>query len=260
MFLFVPPWKGGTFISGPRNALRNRCAESAAPLNSTQEARESRAGRHEPDFPVSSASRLRQSRCRVRARRGRLADRHHRRALSRFRLGRCGERPRSLPSASRQGDDRAAQQGLARLQSLQDAGRRAARRQAVQGELRRRRVLRKLRRGSCRVRDQDGAQIPARQRQGRALSHHHLRRRVPRPYACDHRRRRPAEISRRVRPAGRGLRPGRARRPRCGEEGDRPADRGDHDRARAGRGRRARSRRRSSSKPCANCATSTACC
>ena len=47
-----------------------------------------------------------------------------------------------------------------------------------------------------------------------ALPHHHLRGRLPRPHAGDHRRRRPGEISRRLRPEGRRLRPGAVRRHR----------------------------------------------
>ena len=43
--------------------------------------------------------------------------------------------------------------------------------------------------------------------------HHHLRRRIPRPHARDARRRRTAEISRRLRPAGRRLRSRAVRRP-----------------------------------------------
>ena len=62
------------------------------------------------------------------------------------------------------------------------------------------------------------AQIPRRERPARALSHHHLRRRVPRPHAGDARRRRPEEISRRLRPAGRRLRPGAVRRSRGRQE------------------------------------------
>ena len=46
----------------------------------------------------------------------------------------------------------------------------------------------------------------------RALPHHHLRRRLPRPHAGHSRRRRPAEIPRRLRPEGRRLRPGAVRR------------------------------------------------
>ncbi len=62
--------------------------------------------------------------------------------------------------------------------------------QALRGELRRLRVLLQFgRRGDGR-RDQDRAQVPRGQRPPRALSHHHLRRRVPRPHARD--RSRPA--------------------------------------------------------------------
>ena len=50
---------------------------------------------HDQQRHVASASRLCQGRSRLRARRGRVADRDQRRALSRFRLGRRGERARS---------------------------------------------------------------------------------------------------------------------------------------------------------------------
>jgi hypothetical protein len=43
------------------------------------------------------------------------------------------------------------------------------------------------------VRHQDGAEIPCREGPSRALPHHHLRRRLPRPDAGDHRRWRPAK-------------------------------------------------------------------
>ena len=98
------------------------------------------------------------------------------------------------------------------------------------------------------------------ERASRALSHHHLRGRLPRPHARHHRRHRQPEISRRLRPAGRRLRPGAVRRPRGGEEGDRACDRRHPDRADPGRGRRARAAAEFPAQPCANCATGTACC
>ena len=73
----------------------------------------------------------------------------------------------------------------------------------------------------------------------RALSHHHLRRRLPRPHAGDAGRHRLGQISRGFWPADGRLRPGAAWRPRRREEGDRPAHRRHPDRAGAGRGRRA---------------------
>ena len=84
-----------------------------------------------------------------------------------------------------------------------------------------------------------------RQRPSRALPHHHLRRRLPRPHAGDDRRRRPAEISRRFRPQGRRLRPGAVRRHRRRRQGDHPGNRRDPGRAGAGRGRHPRRSRRS---------------
>ncbi len=50
-------------------------------------------------------------------------------------------------------------------------------------------------------------------RRAGALPHHHVRGRLPRPHARDHRRRRPEEIPGRLRAEGRGLRPGAVRRP-----------------------------------------------
>ena len=131
-------------------------------------------------------------------------------------------------------------QALARLQPLPHSRRRAAGRAAVRGKLRRHRVLPQFRRRGGRVLHQDGAQIPVGERASRALSHHHLRGRLPRPHARHHRRHRQPEISRRLRPAGRRLRPGAVRRPGGGEEGDRACDRRHHHRADPGRGRRAR--------------------
>ena len=93
------------------------------------------------------------------------------------------------------------------------------------------------RRGGQRGRDQDGAQAPFGRRPSRALSHPHLRGRLPWPHAGDDRRRRPGQISRRLRPQGRRLRPDPGDRPRCGRGGDRAGDRRDHDRADPGRGR-----------------------
>ena len=55
------------------------------------------------------------------------------------------------------------------------------------------------------------------------LSHHHLRGRLPRPHAGGDRRDRQQEISRRLRAAGAGFRPGAVRRSRGGQEGHRPA-------------------------------------
>ena len=59
--------------------------------------------RHDQQRDVASASRIRQGRSRFRARRGLLADRHQRRALSRFHFRRRGQCARPLPSASGRG-------------------------------------------------------------------------------------------------------------------------------------------------------------
>ena len=196
--------------------------------------------RHDQQRDVASASRIRQGRSRFRARRGLLADRDQRRALSRFHLRRRGERARPLPPASGGGAAGAGHQTVAHVEPVQEPGRREAGGAAVRTELCRLRLLRQFRRRSDGMRDQGHAQISRRQGPSRALSHHHLRRRVSRPHAGDAGRDRLAEISRRFWAAGGRFRPGAARRSRCREEGDRPADRGHPDRAAAGRRRRAR--------------------
>ena len=73
----------------------------------------------------------------------------------------------------------------------------------------------------------------------RALSHHHLRGRVPWPHPGHARRDRLRQISRRFWAADGRFRPGAAWRSRSGEKGDRAAHRRHPDRAGAGRGRRA---------------------
>ena len=196
--------------------------------------------RHDQERDVASASRIRQGRSRLRARRGRVADRDQRRALSRFHLRRRGECARPLPSASGRGAAGAGDQAVAHVEPVQEPGRRAARGAAVRAELCRLRVLRQFRRRGDGMRDQGHAQISRRQGPSRALSHHHLRRRVSRPHAGDAGRDRLGEISRRLRAADGRLRPGAARRSRSRQEGDRPAHRRHPDRTGAGRRRRAR--------------------
>ena len=112
---------------------------------------------------------------------------------------------------------RAGAQALARLQPLSHPGSRAAGRAAVRSDLRRPRVLRQFRRRGDGMRDQDGAQIPLRQRQSRSATASSPSRAPStaarwRRIAAD----RQQEISRRLRPAGRGLRPGAVRRSRRG--------------------------------------------
>ena len=92
--------------------------------------------------------------------------------------------PRSatpIPSWSRR--LRSRREALARLESVPHPARRAAGRPAVRGDLRRHRVLHQFRRRGDRMRDQDGAQISIGQRPARALPHHQLRGRLPRPHA-----------------------------------------------------------------------------
>ena len=144
--------------------------------------------RHDQKRRVASASRFRQGRSRFRARRGLLADRHQWRALSRFHLRRRGECARPLPSASGRSAAGAGDQALAHVEPVQEPGRRAAGGAAVRAELCRLRVLRQFRRRGDGMRHQGHAQISRRQGPSRALPHHHLRRRVPRPHAGDARR------------------------------------------------------------------------
>ena len=94
----------------------------------------------------------------------------------------------------------------------------AAGRAAVRGDLRRQGVLLQFRRRGLRRRHQAGAALSLRQRPSRALAHHHLQGRLPRPHAGDHRRRRQREVPRRLRPAGARLRPRPVRRSRRGRE------------------------------------------
>ena len=175
-----------------------------------------------------------------RARRGLLADRDQRRALSRFHLRRRGQCARPCPSASGRGAAGAGEKlwHMSNLFKSPDGERLAARlceqsfadfvffansgAEAMECAIK---IARKYH---------------AAKGHPRALSHHHLRRRVPRPHAGDAGRDRLGQISRRLRPADGRLRPGAARRSRGGEEGDRPAHRRHPDRAGAGRGRRAR--------------------
>ena len=112
-----------------------------------------------------------------------MADRDQRRPLSRFRLGRRGQRARPFASACGRGDHRAGQEGHPRLQPLSHPRRRAAGRPAVRYDLRRQGVFRQFRRRGDGRRHQDGAEVPVRQRPSRALPHHHLRGLVPRPHA-----------------------------------------------------------------------------
>ena len=77
--------------------------------------------------------------------------------------------------------------------------------EAGRQHLRRHGVFHQFRRGSVRVRLQDGAALSLCERPSRALPHHHVHRRVPRPHDGGHRGRRSGEISRRLRPQGAGF-------------------------------------------------------
>ncbi len=135
--------------------------------------------------------------------------------------------------------DESGLEALARFEPLPEPRRRALRQAPHRGDVRRSRFLRQFGRRGQRGGDQDGAPAPFGRRPSRALSHAHLRRRVPWPHARHDRRRRPGQISRRLRPEGRRLRPDSADRPQGGRGGDRAGDGHDHDRADPGRGRSA---------------------
>ena len=135
--------------------------------------------------------------------------------ISRFRRGRRGDELRPCPSPSGRGADRAGRRSSGTLPiSTSMPGQEQLARRLIEADFRRHGVLHQFGRRGAGMRDQDGAQISRRQRQPRALPDRHLRRRLPWPHACHHRRRRPGEISRRLRTQGRGLRPGALRRSR----------------------------------------------
>ena len=210
---------------------------------------------------IASAADLCARRPRFRAGRRRLAGRDQRRALSRFHLRRRRQRARPRASAARRRAHRAGAEALARLQPLPHSRGRAAGRAAVRGELRRPRLLLQFRRRGDGVRDQDGAQIPVRQRPARSAI-------ASSPSKAPS----TAARWRRSRPAGNkkyleGFGPpvdGFDQVPFGDLEAVKRAigagDRGDPDRADHGRGRRARGRSRRSCGRCASFATSTACC
>ena len=183
------------------------------------------------------------------------------RALSRFYLGRRRQCARPCASAPRRGDRRRRPRKLCHVSNLYripEAERLAERLCAASFAD----VVFFANSGAeameCAIKM--ARKYQAGQRPARALPHHHLRGRVPWPHAGDARGRRAEEISRRLRPGGRGLRPGAVRRPRGGQARHRPDDRRDPDRADHGRGRRARRGARSSCARCASSATSTASC
>ena len=194
----------------PRAALKRRhvsfCPTGPRPHVSAdarcttafQESVQTFSDRHDQQRHVASASRFRQGRSRLRARRGRVADRDQRRALSRLHLRRCGECAGTRASASGQGAAGAGDEALAHVEPVQEPGWRQARGAAVRTELCRLRVLLQFRRGGDGMRDQGRAPISRLQGPSRALSHHHLRRRVPRPHAGDAGGDRLRQISRRL--------------------------------------------------------------
>ena len=198
---------------------------------------------------------------RVRARRGRLARLHDGRALSRFRQRRRRQRARPrAPQAGRRAD-RAGQQALALLQPLPRRRAGAAGRAAVRGDVRRQGVLLQFGRRGLRGRHQAGAALSLRRTatpSAGASSPSRARstaaRWPPSPPPAT-RSTWKASASRR-----RGFDIVAVRRPGGGREGHRPETAAHHGRAGAGRGRRARRLRPSSSRRCASCATSTACC
>ncbi len=133
------------------------------------------------DVSSPSVACIRPHRPCLRARRGRLAVWHRRRALSRFHLGRRGELARPRASASRGRAAGAGDQAVAHVEPVQEPGRRAPGRTAVRAELRGHGVLLQLRRGGDGVFDQGRAPLSRVQRSSREIPHRHLRGRVPRP-------------------------------------------------------------------------------
>ncbi|KAF1853497.1 hypothetical protein Lal_00046453 [Lupinus albus] len=179
----VPPGdRGGTFIWCRRPLARRR-----------------------PDRDIRPSAELRPCSPCLRARRGRMAHRAGWAAIPRFRGRRRRERPGPCPSAPRG-------QGLARLEPVPDPRGRAPRPPPRGGDLRGGGVLLQLGRRGERGGDQDRAEVPRGGRPSGALPDRDLRRRVPRAYPRHPRGGRPAEIHRRLRPEGRGLRPGADRR------------------------------------------------
>ena len=143
-----------------------------------------------------------------------LAGHGGRRALSRFRRRHRRQLARPRASASRRRAHRAGRQALARSNLYESRGR-----SGWPSGWSTRRFADKVFFSNSGAEACEGAIKTARRyhyviRQSGALAHHHLQRRLPRPHAGDDRRRRPAEIPRRLRPEGRGLRPGAVRRHR----------------------------------------------
>ena len=223
-----PPQRGGVFIlRRPRADLGK--PESRACTRSWTGEHRPRDIRHRPD--------LRPRQRRFRARRGLLAGVDGRRALSRFRRRHRRDLGRPRPSAPGRSADEPGLEAVARFEPVPESRGRALCAPSGRRHLRRPRVLRQFGRRGQRGGGEDGAPAPVDRRPSRALSHAHLRGRVPRPYARDDRRRRPGQISRRLRSQGRRLRPDSADRPRGGRGRDRAGNRLHHDRADPGRGR-----------------------
>ena len=231
--LRAPPEKAAVLFSLP--GLRSVSANARIAAGSNSQVKH----RHEQQRHVASASRLRPGRSRLFERRRLLAHRHQWRPLSRFHLRCRGQRARPLPSRAGGRPAGAGDQTLAHVEPVQEPGRRQAGRAVVRGELCRLRVLLQFRCGSDGRRHQAGAPLSFLERRPRAQSHHHLRRRVPRPHLGDARGHRLGKISRRLRSGDGRFRPGAAWRPRSRQESHRPAHRRHPDRAGAGRGRRA---------------------
>ena len=239
-----PPQRGGVFIL--RRATPSSGSRNLEPVQGVGQVNTVPCDiGHRPD--------LRPRECRLRARRGLLAHVDGRRALSRFRRRHRRDLGRPRPSASGRSADEPGLEAVAHFEPLSESRGRALCAPSGRRHLRRPRVLRQFGRRGQRGGGEDGAPAPVGRRPSRALSHAHLRGRLPRPDARDDRRRRPGQISRRLRPQGRRLRPDSADRPRGGRGRDRAGNRLHHDRADPGRGRGAA---RSAAHSCAACARS----
>ena len=156
--------RAARFVSGADDWAKR--ANALATLLAPHGPSRRRSNCHEPErqaaVRVPHVAGVRPRRHRLRARRGCVADRDRRRALSRFHQRRRRQRAWPCPPASGRSGAGAGREAVARLEPVPDSGRRAARRAAVRGELRRRRVLRQFRRGGDGSRHQDGAPAASR--------------------------------------------------------------------------------------------------
>ena len=164
------------------------------------------------------------------------------------------------PQADR-GAGRAGRQAVAHVEPLSRGRAGEAGRTAVRADLRRQSLHVQFRRRGVRGRHQADPALSLRQRPSRALAPDHVQGCLPRADAGDHRLGREREVSRRLRPAGAGLRHhGADRRSGGRREGHRPGNRRHHGRADPGRRRHPRRVDGVPARPAERCATSMGCC